>query len=110
MEFNNNLLYKKTINESIKNKKKDNTNYNLLLKILIPVTALFAFIVLLFTKIDFSKNKEIKENKENNENKINGITCDKGLFLPEDDKEKCIKCSTLNCDECKGNKINNICT
>ena len=48
--------------------------------------------------------KKIKKYKNKNE-----IKCDKGYFLPEDDKAKCIKCSIENCNECIGTKLNNNC-
>ena len=37
------------------------------------------------------------------------IECNSGYFIPEDDdsKKKCTKCSTENCDKCKGTKISN---
>ena len=57
-----------------------------------------------FTKI-YNTNK----NNKNNMHIKDEIICDNELFLPEDDKTKCIKCSIKNCDECIGTKLNNIC-
>jgi len=85
--------------ENIKNIKKIETKNICLLLILILLTSSIIFICLFFTKI----NKNIKDNIKDE------ITCYNGLFLPEDDKTKCIKCSIENCNECTGTKLNNIC-
>ena len=82
------------------NKKIMNYIYLILIKILIVIIIVFLFLY-------FSKTKKIK-NFSINKNK-NEIICDNGLFLPEDDKTKCIKCSIENCNECIGTKLNNIC-
>jgi len=77
-------------NEKIKNNKMVNYLYLILIIILIIIIIIFLFLYL------SNKNK-------------NKIICDNGLFLPEDDKAKCIKCSIENCNECIGTKLNNIC-
>ena len=77
-------------------------NYIYLMLIIILVIIIIVFLFLYFLKIN--KIKAFYINKNNSE-----IKCDGGLFLPEDDKTKCIKCSIENCNECIGTKLNNIC-
>ena len=57
----------------------------------------------------FTKIYTIKKNNKNNKYIKDEIICYNGLFLPEDDRTKCIKCSIENCSECIGTKSNNIC-
>ena len=70
--------------------------------IIILIIIIIVFLFLYFSKINEIKTFVINKNK-------NEITCNDGLFLPEDDKTKCIKCSIENCNECIGTKLNNIC-
>ena len=74
------------------NKKINNKKFNYLLIIFIIITTDIIFILIYFFKI-----------------KSHIIICEYGLFLPEDDQKKCIKCSIENCFECIGSKLNNIC-
>ena len=96
--------------QSRKITKKNKAKNDCILMILVLITSSIIFIYLFFTKIYNIK----KKNKNNSNNKNNTfindeINCDNGLFLPEDDKTKCIKCSIENCNECTGSKMNNIC-
>jgi len=82
---------------------KTTMNYIYLILMLILIIIIIIFLLLYFSK---RKNKKFNINKNNYKNEL---ICDNGLFLPEDDKTKCIKCSIENCNECIGSKINNIC-
>ena len=90
----NNKLYGKTISIII--------NYLYLMLIIILIIIIIVFLFLYLLKMNKIKTFYINKNK-------NEIICDYGLFLPDDDKTKCIKCSLENCNECIGTKLNNIC-
>ena len=95
-------------NKNIKNKinnkygKINNLILNYLYLILILILIIIIIIFLFLYRSKMNKIFDINKNK-------NEIICDNGLFLPEDDKTKCIKCSIENCNECIGTKLNNIC-
>ena len=98
----NNKNFKNKINNKYGkiNSKIFNYLYLMLTTILIIIIIIFLF--LYFSKMNKIKTFDISKNK-------NEINCNNGLFLPEDDKRKCIKCSIKNCSECFGTKLNNIC-
>ena len=74
-------------------------NYLYLSLIIILIIIIIVFLFLYLSKIN-----KIRTNKNKKE-----IICGYGLFLPEDDKTKCIKCSIENCSNCIGTKLNNTC-
>ena len=91
------------IKNNINNKygKISNIIMNYLYLVLIIILII---IIIVFLFLYLSKMKKIGTNKNKNE-KI----CAFGLFLHEDDKTKCIKCSIENCNDCIGTKLNNTC-
>ena len=89
------------INNSYKDfgEKNSEKNNKIRLKKIIIISSIITIIIASLTifLILYFLDKEI-------------IECETGSFLPEDDSEKCIKCSVNNCQKCHGTKNNNICT
>ena len=56
-----------------------------------------------------NNNSTNSTNSNSTNNNTNEIICEDGLFLPEDDKTNCIKCSIENCTKCFGSKLNHFC-
>ena len=108
-EFNESSNSKRNINSIIKNnnfndklniKKNKIINYLYLILIIIIIIILIILLYLYLSKI--------KKNKSNINSK-NDLNCEDGLFIPEDDQTKCIKCSIENCSKCTGSKLDNNC-
>jgi len=99
---NNKYIKNKGINKLYGKINNSIMNYFYLILILILIIIIIVFLFLYLLKMNKIKEFDINKNK-------NEIFCDNGLFLPEDDKTKCIKCSMENCNLCFGTKLNNIC-
>ena len=84
------------INNSYKDfgEKNSEKNNKIRLKKIIIISSIITIIIASLTifLILYFLDKEI-------------IECETGSFLPEDDSEKCIKCSVNNCQKCHGTKI-----
>ena len=96
----------KNFGDNISNENKANNPKRILKKIIIISSIITIIIATLtiFVIFYFLDKKEEKEEPEPI------IICESGYFVPEDDPKECIKCSTENCENCNGTKINNTCT
>ena len=88
-DINNNNCYNNSNNNNYNNNSNNNSNYNNINN---------------NDNYDFNNSSNISSN-----NNTNDIICEDGLFLPEDDKSNCVKCSIENCIKCFGSKLNHFC-
>ena len=82
-------------------KKSKLIKYLYLILIIIIIIILVIFLCLYLLKIYKKYKSSIKGKKD--------LNCEDGLFIPEDDKTNCIKCSMKNCSQCIGSTLDNNC-
>jgi hypothetical protein len=92
--------------------------------IIIIITLICVFVLLKKKKSDSKTHREIKENSDTIidsdistdsdiiTDKITPKLCDKGYYIPDDDKtlQDCQKCSLEGCQKCNGTYKNNECS